>query len=124
MCSCLQFYSNQFQLALYIAFCLIFSWDGPKHTWVYFSCLKMLLLMKNVIHRVRAKLLIWLTAFPPAPASGGVSFFASVKSKFQEALTLQLDLVQEFLSKSTGNSHVLNLVCHLTFPSSIWIPHC
>ena len=50
VCFCLQLDSNQFQLALAIAFCLIFSWVEPKHTWVYFSGLKMLLLMKNVVH--------------------------------------------------------------------------
>lgn len=41
-----------------------------------------------------------------------------IEPKLQEALTLQLGS----LSQSPGNSHVLRLVLHLTFPSSIWIP--
>lgn len=41
--------------------------------------------------------------------------FLHVEPELQEALTFHLELVYEYLSKSTGNSHVLRPVCHVAF---------
>lgn len=115
LCSCLHFYFNQFSLYLDTVVYLIISWDILRHTCTYFFCvyLKMLLPMEMVICWCLRESKVRDRAHSHFFSTGGY-FFPCVQAKLQEALTIQLELVYERLSMSTGNSCVLRL-------SALWL---